>query len=188
MHKYSINVAWSDEDECYIATIPEFTGLSAFGDSAEDAIQEAYVALEGFLEVYKEDNVPLPKPKTYVPHSGQTRLRLPKSLHANLVEEAREEGVSLNTYIINILAKRHEQITNKVLLYRIEEIHDSVLTLCRKTLESVDEPKTESSNLFEYLQIEGKEKGMLFHQGNIASSTSGYSNLEFSQNLCVTEL
>lgn len=58
MHKYSINVVWSDEDECYIATIPEFSGLSASGDSAEEAIQEAYVALEGFIEVYKEDNVP----------------------------------------------------------------------------------------------------------------------------------
>ncbi len=47
MYKYSINVVWSDEDECYIATIPEFKGLSAFGDTQEEAIQEAFVALEG---------------------------------------------------------------------------------------------------------------------------------------------
>jgi len=107
MYKYSINVVWSDEDECYIATIPEFTGLSAFGDTQEEAIQEALVALEGFVEVYKEDNVPLPIPKTHKPHSGQTRLRLPKSLHAILVEEAKNEGVSLNTYIIHLLSERN---------------------------------------------------------------------------------
>ena len=107
MYKYSINVVWSDEDECYIATIPEFTGLSAFGDTQEGAIQEALVALEGFIEIYKEDNVPIPIPKTHKPHSGQTRLRLPKSLHAILVEEAKNEGVSLNTYIIHLLSERN---------------------------------------------------------------------------------
>ena len=116
MYKYSINVVWSDEDECYIATIPEFTGLSAFGDTQEGAIQEALVALEGFIEVYKEDNVPLPIPKTHKPHSGQTRLRLPKSLHAILVEEAKNEGVSLNTYIIHLLSERNigQQIERKI--------------------------------------------------------------------------
>ena len=53
MDKYSINIMWTDEDEGYIATIPEFPGLSAFGESPEEAIGEAKIALAGFIEVYK---------------------------------------------------------------------------------------------------------------------------------------
>jgi len=107
MFKYSINLAWSEEDSCYVATIAEFPDLSAFGESPEEAVEEAKTAVEGFLKVYEEDGCPVPKPKTLKAFSGQTRLRLPKSLHATLHQEAEREGVSLNTYIINLLSERH---------------------------------------------------------------------------------
>ena len=107
MHNYSVEAIWSEEDECYIATIPEFPGLSAFGDAQEKAIKEAKIALKGFIKVYKEDGCDLPKPYLLEPFSGQTRLRLPKSLHASLAKEAKREGVSLNTYILSILSERH---------------------------------------------------------------------------------
>ena len=41
MFKYSINLTWSDEDNCYVATVSEFPGLSAFGDTPEEAAEEA---------------------------------------------------------------------------------------------------------------------------------------------------
>lgn len=107
MFKYSIQLKWSDDDDCYVATIEEFPGLSAFGESPEEAMKEAKIAAEGFLEVYKEDNCPIPQPNTLKPFSGQTRLRLPKSLHAILSQEAKKEGVSLNTHIISLLSERH---------------------------------------------------------------------------------
>ena len=44
MNKYSMVVQWSEEDEGYIATIPEFTGLSAFGVTKEEALKELEVA------------------------------------------------------------------------------------------------------------------------------------------------
>ena len=107
MNNYSADVIWSEEDECYIATIPEFPGLSGFGDTQEEAIKEANIALKSFIKVYKEDGCNLPKPYVLEPFSGQTRLRLSKSLHASLAKEAKREGVSLNTYILSILAERH---------------------------------------------------------------------------------
>jgi predicted RNase H-like HicB family nuclease len=97
MDKYSINIMWSIEDEGYIATIPEFPGLSAFGESQEEAIEEAKIALAGFIEIYNEDKCKIPEPQTMECYSGQTRLRLPKNLHAKLSQQAKREGVSLNT-------------------------------------------------------------------------------------------
>lgn len=107
MKKYSMNTVWSDEDGGYIATVKEFPGLSAFGETRSEAIKEAEVALEGFLKVYKEDEYELPKPETSKRFSGQFRLRLPRSLHASLSEEADREGVSLNTHINHILSEKH---------------------------------------------------------------------------------
>ena len=53
---------WSDEDESYVATIPEFPGLSAFGDTPEEAAEEAKIAAEGFIQVFKEDGRTLNMP------------------------------------------------------------------------------------------------------------------------------
>jgi predicted RNase H-like HicB family nuclease len=105
MEKYSFSVLWSDEDDAYVATVPEFPGLSAFGGTPEEAIKEARTALEGFIEVYEEDGCVLPKPKKVRRYSGQIRLRLPRSLHEKLSLDAREEGVSLNTHMIYLLSE-----------------------------------------------------------------------------------
>lgn len=64
MFRYSVNLTWSEDDGCYIATIPEFPGLSAFGETPEEAAKEARIAAMGFMEVYKEDGIPLPEPFT----------------------------------------------------------------------------------------------------------------------------
>jgi antitoxin HicB len=107
MFKYSVSLAWSDEDNGYIALIPELPGLSAFGETPEEAAQEAKIAAEGFLEVYEEDGKPVPEPMALSPYSGQFRLRLPKSLHAALAQLAKQEGVSLNTLAVTLLSERH---------------------------------------------------------------------------------
>ncbi len=105
MDKYSFSVLWSDEDDAYVATVPEFPGLSAFGDTPEEAIREAKIALRGFIEVYEEDGCKLPQPMKVKKYSGQIRLRLPKSLHERLSREAKHNGVSLNMQITNTLSE-----------------------------------------------------------------------------------
>jgi predicted RNase H-like HicB family nuclease len=104
MFQYSIQLAWSDEDEGYIATIPEFPNLSAFGENPEEAVKQAKQAANQMLEVLKEDHEELPAPRKAIEYSGQTRLRLPKSLHRALALEAEREGVSLNTLIVSKLS------------------------------------------------------------------------------------
>lgn len=48
--EYSINIIWSDEDNGYIATVPEFRNLSAFGKTSEEALKEAKIILDVYIE------------------------------------------------------------------------------------------------------------------------------------------
>src|SRR5215210_5651483 len=105
MNKYSVNVFWSDEDEAYIAISPEFSRLSTFGDTPEEAVAEMQVALELAVETYEKSGWPLPEPRAHSEYSGQFRLRLPRTLHAKLATQAQHEGVSLNTLAVTYLAE-----------------------------------------------------------------------------------
>lgn len=57
---YQFNLVWSDLDNEYMAICSEFPGLSAFGATPEEALAEANIALELFIETYKEDRHSLP--------------------------------------------------------------------------------------------------------------------------------
>ncbi|MFA6413388.1 MAG: type II toxin-antitoxin system HicB family antitoxin [Syntrophales bacterium] len=105
--KHSILIQWSDSDHVFIASTPEIVGLNAFGDTPEEAVKELNVAKELYLQVMEEDKEPIPPPDLFVQHSGQLRIRIPKSLHLSLSQEAKKEGVSLNTFISHLLSERN---------------------------------------------------------------------------------
>ncbi len=60
--KYSFRVQYSEEDGGYIALSPEFPGLSAFGETPEEAIRESATALELLIEADSEQKKALPEP------------------------------------------------------------------------------------------------------------------------------
>lgn len=100
-------IQWSDEDESFVATVPELPDLSAFGETPEEAAKEIREAKKLYLEVLAEDGEETPEPDILKPFSGQLRIRIPKSLHASLTNEAKKEGISLNTYIVSLLSERN---------------------------------------------------------------------------------
>ncbi len=61
-NKYTIQIFWSEEDEGFIAICRDFPGLSAFGESREDALAEAEIALDLMIESYNANGVSLPEP------------------------------------------------------------------------------------------------------------------------------
>jgi predicted RNase H-like HicB family nuclease len=105
-NRYPFNIEWSEEDQEYVATCPAFPGLSAFGESEEEALREGKIALEGFIETAKANDIPLPEPAARVAFSGKFQLRLPKSLHRQAVRMADLDDVSLNTYISDAVRAR----------------------------------------------------------------------------------
>ena len=104
--RYSVRVEWSEIDGEFKATCPAFPGLSAFGETREEAMEEANVALSMFIEDYQEEEDDLPAPQEAKQYSGQTRLRMPKWLHRELSEEAERQGTSLNSLLVSYLAKQ----------------------------------------------------------------------------------
>jgi predicted RNase H-like HicB family nuclease len=60
---YHINVFYSDEDRCYVADIPDLEYCSAFGDTPEEALKEALIAKEAWLEAAEATGKPIPKPR-----------------------------------------------------------------------------------------------------------------------------
>ncbi len=62
MRDYHINVFYSEEDDGWIADIPDLRACSAFGSNPEEALHEALVAKEVWLEAAREEGKPIPPP------------------------------------------------------------------------------------------------------------------------------
>lgn len=96
-----------EDGEGYIATIP-MLGRFLFegtGSTREEAVADLMSFAEEMLKEYRHRGLELPEPpRDDMEYSGRLLLRLPKYLHRRVSEEANENGVSLNTYLISILA------------------------------------------------------------------------------------
>lgn len=62
MRDYHINIFYSEEDEGYIADIPDLQYCSAFGVTPQEALQEVLLAKEAWLETAKTSGKPIPPP------------------------------------------------------------------------------------------------------------------------------
>lgn len=59
-------IQWSDEDSCFIVTLPEFNGARTHGDTYEEAVRMGEELIESFFLWYEQDGKRLPEPRTYV--------------------------------------------------------------------------------------------------------------------------
>jgi len=63
MKDYHINIFFSDEDEGYIADIPDLKFCSAFGNTPDEALKNIIVAKKEWLASAKQNKKPIPKPR-----------------------------------------------------------------------------------------------------------------------------
>ena len=63
MHKYEILIFWSDDDQAFVAEVPELPGCMAHGDSQEAALTNCQDAMELWLDTAQELGRPIPEPK-----------------------------------------------------------------------------------------------------------------------------
>lgn len=62
MGDYHINIFFSEEDDCYVADIPDLEYCSASGETPEQALAEVKQAKEAWLAAAQEAGKPIPPP------------------------------------------------------------------------------------------------------------------------------
>jgi len=63
LSKYEIIIYWSEGDQAFIAEVPELPGCMADGKTYQDALSNAEVVIQEWLETAKELGRPIPQPK-----------------------------------------------------------------------------------------------------------------------------
>ncbi len=101
----------------WVVEFPDLPGCSAVGNTEAEALLESQIACELWLDEYfaKYESFPVPKEATNN-YSGKFVVRLPKTLHKELAIEADEEGISLNSLIITLLAQNFGKRISKPII------------------------------------------------------------------------
>ncbi len=63
MMKYELIIYWSEEDNSFIAEVPELPGCLADGETYLEVLQNAQIVMQEWLETTQELGRPIPKPK-----------------------------------------------------------------------------------------------------------------------------
>jgi len=50
-------VEWSDEDQCYVGSIPNWIGKCCHGDNEEGVYRKLCQIVEEWIKIYAEDNI-----------------------------------------------------------------------------------------------------------------------------------
>ncbi len=95
-----------DESGGFVARVPDLPGCVTQGDTREEAVELIEDAKQAWLESAWEHGDEIPLPSSARQYSGRLNLRMPKSLHRKLDEQARREGVSLNQHLVSVLQER----------------------------------------------------------------------------------
>ena len=63
MTKYEIILYWSVDDDAFIAEVPELAGCAADGPTRQDALANAEVVIQEWIETARELGRPIPEPR-----------------------------------------------------------------------------------------------------------------------------
>jgi antitoxin HicB len=88
----------------WLATFPDLPGCMGDGETPQAAIEDGYSAAAAWLKTAEESGDVIPRPGCGG-ESGRFVLRAPKSLHARIAARAAQEGVSMNTLLVALIAE-----------------------------------------------------------------------------------
>jgi antitoxin HicB len=113
---YTIEVIHDEGEEYsgWFGRVVELPGCMTQADTFEELGEMIHDAMRAWIETALENGQSIPEPRQAEGYSGKFVVRLPKSLHRQLVEAAEREGVSLNAYINVVLARSVGQVNSTV--------------------------------------------------------------------------
>jgi RNA polymerase sigma-B factor len=94
------------------ATVEELPGCGAQGSTADEAVRMLRAAMQEWMTAALAEGreIPMPsrstsKPKDGSAYSGRFLVRMPSTLHEQLVQAAERDDTSLNRYVTDVLAR-----------------------------------------------------------------------------------
>ncbi|MGD9107861.1 MAG: type II toxin-antitoxin system HicB family antitoxin [Gammaproteobacteria bacterium] len=102
-YPFIVRTLSKDEGGGILIEYPDLPGCISDGETIEEAIANGKDAVKCWIKAAKKSGRAIPKPSKKLP-SGKWVQRVPKSLHAKLIEQAKQEGVSLNTLVVSLIA------------------------------------------------------------------------------------
>ncbi len=63
MIRYEMIIYWSEEDNSFIVEVPELPGCMADGETYQEALANAEVVIQEWIETARELGRPIPSPK-----------------------------------------------------------------------------------------------------------------------------
>ena len=104
-YKYMVNIKWSEEDQVYIAEMPELPGCATHGKTYDEAVRHAQDAIESWIDGAKESGFAIPEPVARRKFSGRFMTRIDPMLHKALAMRAKESGKTLNRLVQEIIER-----------------------------------------------------------------------------------
>ena len=108
INAYGVQISALTEEDGggFVAIVPELPGCMSDGETREEALCNVRDAIVSWIEAAEALGRSVPAPKAYMDHmpSGKFMTRIPKSLHAQLIQVAEMEGTSLNGLVTTLLA------------------------------------------------------------------------------------
>lgn len=102
---YRMEVIPDEVEGGYVFRFPELPGCITTANTLEEGFRLLNDAKEAWISACLEDEIPIPEPFKLEDYSGQFKLRIPKSLHKQLAQRSREEGISMNQLCLYLLSK-----------------------------------------------------------------------------------
>lgn len=102
---YKMEIVPDMDEGGFVALFPDLPGCITVGDTIEEVIRNMIDAKKAWLEAELEVGATIPEPDDLKEYSGQFKLRIPKSLHKQLAEHSKLEGVSMNQYCVYLLSR-----------------------------------------------------------------------------------
>lgn len=91
MKYYPLELFWSEEDEGYIALVPDLPGCNAWGATEIEALEQVHDAIVAWKTACEQAGEPVPEPSNRLEET-QT---LSQTVSAKLAKRAKPQGISI---------------------------------------------------------------------------------------------
>lgn len=93
-----------DPEGGFVGEIAELHGCMTQAETLDEIFKSLEDARQLWIKTAYDERQDIPLPRAMEKYTGKFLVRIPRSLHRNLVSLAKREGVSLNQYVTSLLS------------------------------------------------------------------------------------